>query len=197
MIKPVQVGFGNLNLTDFRGRGQFFRRFVRGHLTFSQTLSGLNNQIGMQWDFPAAPLYRLLYSWDRMLGQQLQDPDVLTSSARGAIPGLEIFSQRGKTRRQFPLAKHRRMIQRRRATAQNRQIMLLLHDQLSPLVTAPMRSHHRALGHHVDPVHVGLDRDLLKRPATGDGISIGIVTDRLVSIDFGLLPDTGIEGTGR
>jgi len=88
----------------------------------------LNNQIGMQRGFPPAPFYRLLYSWDRMLGQQLQDPDVLTSTGGGAIPDLEIVSQREETRRQFPLAKHRRMIQRRRATAQNCQVMLLLHD---------------------------------------------------------------------
>jgi len=59
-----------------------------------------------------------------------------------------------------------------------------------------MRSHHRALGHDFDPVNVGLDRDLLKRPAAGDGIAIGVVADRLVFIDFGLVGDTGIEGVG-
>ena len=156
----------------------------------------MNNQIGVQRGFPPAPLYRLLYSGDRMLGQQLQDPDVLTSTVRRTIPGLEIFSQRGKNRRQFPVAKHRRMIQRRRATAQNRQVMLLLHDQLPPLVTSWVRSNHRTLSHDVDPVNVGLDRDLLKRPATGDGIPIGIVADGLVFIDFGFFGNTGIEGAG-
>ena len=171
-------------------------RFVRRFLPFGQTLRGLNDHIGMQRGFPPAPLYRLLHSGDRMLGQQLQDPDVLTSTGGGAIPGLEIFSQRGKNRRQFPVAKHRRMIQRRRTTAQNRQIMLLLNDQLPPLVTAPMRSHHRALGHDVDPVNVSLDRDLLKRPATGNGIPIGVVADGLVFIDFDLCGDTSIEGVG-
>ena len=171
-------------------------RFVRRSLTFGQTLSSLNNQIGVQRSFSPAPFYRLLHSWDRMLGQQLQDPDVLTSPVRRAIPGLEIFSQRGKNRRQFPVAKHRRMIQRRRATTQNRQIMLFLHDQLPPLVTTPMRSHHRTLGHDVDPMNIRLDRDLLKGPATGDGVPIGIVADRLVFIDFGLCGDTGIEGAG-
>ena len=120
MIKPVQVRWGDLNLTDFGDRGYFFPRFARRSLTFGQTLSGLNNQIGVQRDFPPAPFYRLLYPSDRMLGQQLQDPDVLTSPGGGAISSLEIFSQRGKIRWQFPVAKHRRMIQRRWATAQNR-----------------------------------------------------------------------------
>ena len=156
----------------------------------------MNNQIGVQRDFPPAPFYRLLYPSDRMLGQQLQDPDVLTSPGGGAISSLEIFSQRGKIRRQFPVAKHRRMIQRRRATAQNRQVMLLLHDQLPPLVTTPMRSHHRTLGHDVDPMDIRLDRNLLKGPATGDGVPIGVVADRLIFIDLGLCGDTGIEGTG-
>jgi hypothetical protein len=194
LIEPVQVRWGDLNLTDL---GEFFPRFARRCLTFGQTLRGLNNQIGMQGGFPAAPLDRLLYSLDRMLGQQLQDPDVVPRPSRGTIPGLELLSQRSKDRRQFPVAKHRRMIQRRRPSAQNRQIMLLLHDQLAPLVTPPMRSHHRALGHHVDPIDIRLDRDLLKGPATGDGIAIGVVADGLVFIDFGLLGDTGIEGTSR
>jgi hypothetical protein len=186
-----------LNLTDFGDRGEFFPRFARRSLTFGQTLRGLNNQIGVQWDFPMTSFDRLLDSLDRMLGQQLQDPDVVPRPRSGTMPGLELFAQRGKDRRQFPVAKHRRMIQRRRATTQNRQIMLLLHDQLSSLVTPPMRSHHRALGHHVDLIDIRLDRDLLKCPATGDGIAIGVVADGLVFIDFGLCGDTSVEGAGR
>jgi hypothetical protein len=157
----------------------------------------LNDQIGMQQSFPAALLDCLLDSLDRMLGQQLQDPDVLPRSGSGTIPGLELFAQRSKDRRQFPAAKHRRMIQRRRPPAQNRQIMLFLHDQLAPFVTTPMGSHHRALGRHVDPINISLDRDLLKGPTTRDGIAIGVIADGLIFIDFGLCSDTGIEGAGR
>jgi hypothetical protein len=75
--------------------------------------------------------------------------------------------------------------------------MLLLHDQLAPFVTAPMRGHHHALGNDFDPMDIRLDRDLLKSPAPGHRIAVGVVANRLILIDAGLGGDTGIESPLR
>lgn len=73
--------------------------------------------------------------------------------------------------------------------------MLLLKDQLTTLIAAPMGGNHGIGRHHIDTVNIRLDRHRLKGPTTRDRVTISVKTNRLILIDLRRLRDTGIKRT--
>lgn len=81
----------------------------------------------------------------RVLGQQLQDPHVLSGSGGQSLPLLEVGPQLIEARRQLPLGKHEGMIQSRRSATEDGQVMLRLHDPFPAGITARMPGDHPCL----------------------------------------------------
>jgi hypothetical protein len=65
-----------------------------------------------------------LHALHGMLGQQLQDADVLPRSRRGTVTFLHGLPKLGELRGHLPIPVDLRVIQRRRATSQGGQIWL-------------------------------------------------------------------------
>lgn len=162
-----------------------------------QTLRGLDNQIGMEEDFPATLFYRLLDALHRMLCQQLQYANVVPNTAGVAMPGLQLLPQLGKAGRQLPLPKNRRMFQSGRPTAQNRQIMFLPEDQVPPRITAGVRGNYRIGPDHINPIDICLDRYFFKGPATRNRVPIGVKTDGLIFVNAGRFGNVRVKRMGR
>lgn len=76
-------------------------------MALGQTFGGMNDQIRMQRALVSGQINSLLYSLGGMLGQQLQDTDILTGALGVTMTPLQVFTQLLKTQRQFPLTKNR------------------------------------------------------------------------------------------
>jgi len=98
--------------------------------------------VGIDRHFDATAYNRLLHHFHRVFGQQLQDANVLSRSGEGAVTALKVFSQTLEAGRQRPTIEHRRMVQSRRSTTENGQIVAGLDDPLLPRVTALVRGDH-------------------------------------------------------
>jgi hypothetical protein len=109
------------------------------------------------------------------------------------MASLQILTQLLKASRQFPLTKNRRMIQSPRPTPENGQVMLLLEDQLTTVIAAPMRGYRGVGRDNIDTIYIGLDRYRLKGPTTGYCVTVAVKTNRLIFVHPSRLVDTGIE----
>jgi hypothetical protein len=81
---------------------------------FGLTLDLANDLVGMQVFDLLATFDRPLYARDRVLSQQLQNPDVLASAGWCAVALFQLLPHAGKHGWQAPVAIHVRVIQRSR-----------------------------------------------------------------------------------
>ena len=139
----------------------------------------------------------LLHHLQRVLSQQLQDSNILPGSGFRALTVLKVGSQLIKAGRQLPSVKHKRMIQGRRTTTEDRQIMPGLHDPSPSPVAALMTGNHPQAIDHLDPIHVRLDSYRLESPATRHTVAVRIEPNRLILVYLCGLRDERIEGTRR
>ena len=75
--------------------------------------------------------------------------------------------------------------------------MLRLHDPFPTGVTAGVASQHARAGHHLDPIHIRLDRHRLEGPASWNAVAVRIESHRLVLVHFRRLGHERIEGPRR
>lgn len=134
-----------------------------------------------------------LHPRDRMLRQQLEHPHVLPDSRPDSVPLLQTVPKFLERSRQLPVAVHVRVIQRRRSTAQGRQVMPWIENLLSPLVAPRMLGHDRLVEHDLHPLDVALHRHRLKGTMTRDAVGDVVEAGELVLVDLRRLADAGIE----
>lgn len=98
-----------------------------------------NEMIGVDGGFDATLDNRFLDHSHWVLGQQLQDTDVLPRSGDGAVTSLKVVPQTLEAGRQCPAIEHRGMIQGRRSPTENSQIVTGLDDPFTPRVASFVR----------------------------------------------------------
>ena len=191
----VQLRNGDLKgITGFRtGVGIH----VGGDLTVTEPTYRGDEMIGVHRGFPRGLDDGLLDHLYRVLGQQLQNPNVLPCSGGGTLAILEVGPQLIEARRQLPAGKHKGMIQHRRSATENRQIMTRLHDPFPSGVAAVVTGNHGLTGHHLDPIHIRLNRHGPEGPATRNAVAVRIEPHRLILVHFRYLRDKRIERTRR
>jgi hypothetical protein len=101
---------------------------------------------------------RSLDARHRMLGQQLQDADVLPRAGSKATPLFQVGAQFREHRRQVPVLVHVGVIESRRFATQHRQIVQRIEDLHAVLVAARMACDHLSARHDLDVRDVALDR---------------------------------------
>ena len=170
---------------------------VGGDRTVTEPTDRGDEMIGVHRGFPAALNNSLLDHFDGVFGQQLQDPNVLPRPGGGTLAILEVRPQLVEASRQFPSGKHEGMIQGRRPATENRQIVTRLHDPFPSGVAAVVMGHPPLAGHHLDPIHIRLDRHRPEGPATRNTIAVRIEPHRLILIHLRHLRDKRIERTRR
>jgi hypothetical protein len=136
---------------------------------------------------------RSLDARHRMLGQELQDADVLPRAGRGAAPLFQIGTQLREHRRQLPVLVHIGMIERRRLAAQHRQIMQRIEDLHAVLVAARMARDDLSAGHDFDVSDVALDRHRAEREHARHTVRVVVETHGLILVRLGRLRDARIE----
>lgn len=133
----------------------------------------------------------------RVLGQQLQDSNVLPGSGRQSLPLLEVGPQLLEAGGQLPSVEHEGVVQRRRPATEDRQVVLRLDDPFAPSVTACVAGDHAGAGHHLDPIHVRLDRHRLKGPPPRNAVAVRVEPHRLVLVHLRRCRHERIEGMSR
>lgn len=170
---------------------------TRSDRTIPEPADRGNDVIGIHGRLLAAVGDGLLNHWHRVFGQQLQDPHVLSRAGGQPLSRLEIGPQRVEAGRQFPLGKHKGMIQGRRSAPEDRQIVRRLHDPFPAGVTACVAGKEAGAGHHLDPIHVRLDGHRLESPPPRNTVTVRVEPHRLVLVHLGRLRHERIEGPGR
>jgi hypothetical protein len=179
-----------------RGRGQG-RIDERGHRAGPEPVNGRDDVIRVHRRSLAGLHDGVSNHLHRVFGQELQNSNVLPCATGEPVPFFEVGPQLVEAGRQLPFGKHKGMIQGRRPTPQDRQVMLGRHDPFVPRVTTDMTSDDSRTGDHLDPIGVRLDRHRLEGPAAGNTVAIRIESHRLVLVHLGALGNKGIEGPRR
>jgi hypothetical protein len=172
-------------------------RFATGTVTVPDPMDCRNDLVGVHGRLAAALGDGLLDQLHRVLGQQSQDPHVLPGSGGQSLPLLEVGPQLIEACRQRPLGKYEGMIQSRGPAAEDRQVMLRLHDPFPAGVAAWVTGDHPCLRDYLDPIHVRLDRHCLEGPTTRNTVAVGVEPHGLVLVHLGRLGDKRIEGPWR
>lgn len=170
---------------------------VTGNRTIPEPADRGNDVIGVHGGLLTALDNGLLDHLHGIFGQQLQDPNVLPRSACEPLALLEVGSQLVEAGGQFPLGKHKGMIQSCRPATENCQIMLWLHDPFAAGVAALVTGNHSRARHDLDPIDIRLDRHRIESPATRNTVAVRIESHRLILVHFRRLRDERIEGPRR
>lgn len=166
-------------------------------LAVAESPDGGNDLIGMHRRLLATLVDRLLDQLHGVLGQQLQDPNVLPRSAGESVAGLEVGPQLLEAGRQGPLIEHEGVIQGRRTATEDRQIVPGLDDPFVPGIAALMAGNDAGAADDLDPIHIGLDRYGFERPAPRHAVAVRLEPHRLVLVDLRRLRYERIEGLRR
>jgi len=170
---------------DRRSLGLRADRIWLREAAFIEPRGGEDNLVGVDGGFGTVLNDRVLDHGHRVVGQQLQDTNVLPGPGDGAVTLLKVFPQALEAGRQRPTIKHRGMVQRRRTTPENGQIVTGLDDPFISCVAASVRGDHAIRRDHIDPIDIRLDRHRGEGPATGNAVAIGVESHRLILVDFG------------
>jgi hypothetical protein len=122
---------------------------------------------------------------DRMQGQTLQHTDILPRSGSGALLLLQVVPELAENGRQLPAAKDVGMIQRRRPSAQARQVVDGFEDLLALAIAAWMAGDRLAVRDDLDVLDVSLDRHLAKGMGARHAVVVVVEADGLVLVHLG------------
>lgn len=140
---------------------------------------------------------RTLDTRHRMLGQKLQDANVLPRAGGEATPLFQVGTQLREHRRQLPVLVHVGVIERRRLAAQYRQIMQRIEDLHAMLIAARMTRDHLGADHNFDVRDVTLDRHRAEREHTRHTVRVVVEAHGLILVRLGRLHDARIENARR
>lgn len=140
---------------------------------------------------------RAVHTLQRMLGQQLQDANVLTRPGQGAVLFLQRLPQLRERGRQLPVFVDVGVIQSRRLPPEGHQVVQRIEHLHAARVRAPMARDDAPLGHHLQVFHIGLDGHRRKGVSTWHAVSVVIKTHGLVLVHLGSLGHTGVESARR
>lgn len=166
-------------------------------LAVAESPDGGNDLIGMHCRLFATLVDRLLDHLHGILGQQLQDPNVLPRAAGEPVAGLEVGPQLLEAGRQGPLIEHEGVIQGRRTATEDRQIVPGFDDPFVPGIAALMAGNDAGAADDLDPIHIGLDRYGLEGPTPRHAVAVRLEPHRLVLVDLRRLGYERIEGLRR
>jgi hypothetical protein len=188
---------GNRDVNRLRRVSTARERFTAGAVTVPDPVDRRNDLVGVDGCLAAALDDGLLDYLHGALGQQLQNPHVLSGSGGQPLPLLEVGPQLVKARRQRPSGKHEGMIQGGGPATEDGQVMLRLHDPFPAGVAAWVAGNAPCLRDHLDPIHIRLDRHCLEGPATRNTVAVGVEPHRLVLVHLGRLRNKRLEGPRR
>ena len=104
---------------------------------------------------------------DGMVGQQLEDADILPGAGAETEPLFEVAVQVGERWRQVPIAVDRGVVQGRRFALQNHQKMQGIEHFFAVAIAASVRCHLLPVGDHDDALDVPFHRHRGRRTAAG------------------------------
>jgi len=131
-----------------------------------------------------------------MLGQQLQDANVLTCPGHGTVLLFQGLAQLREHRRQLPMFVDFGVVQRRRLAPQRHQIVQRI-EHLHPLgIRTHVAGDDLTLGHHGDVLDIGLHGDRRERVRTRHAVGVVIETHGLVLVHLGHLRHARVERSG-
>ncbi len=166
-------------------------------MTVVEPVHRRNDVIGVDGRFGATVYDRLLHDLHRVVGQQLQDANVLPGPGHGAVTPLEVGPQLLEAGRQRPAVEHEGVIQGRRPATEDGQIVAGFNDPFASCVATPVTGDHHVGSHDLDPIHVTLDGHRREGPATRHTVAIGVEPHGLVLVDLRRSRDKRIKGMGR
>ena len=144
-----------------------------------------------------AGLDRTLHFLQAMVGQHMQDADIVLDAPPRTVLTLQVATQLVEDRRQLPVPKDVGMVQRCRPALQRVQVMSRVEDLLVLAITTRVRRDHLSALHDVHPFDVGFDCYGPEGGTTRHAIAVGVVADHLVLVGLGRLQHAGIEAMGR
>lgn len=132
-----------------------------------------------------------------MLGQELQDADVLAGTGRGAVAPLEVAAQLAEHGRQLPVAIDVGMVQRGRLAAQRHQIVQRIQHLHAVGVAARVLSDDLVAGHDGDAFDIALHGHGAESIRPRHAVAVAVETHGLVLVHLGRLRQARIEGALR
>jgi len=135
-----------------------------------------------------------LHALDGVLGQELQDADVLPCPRADAVLSLQVGTQLAEYARQIPVTVQVGVIERGRLPLQRHQIVQRLQQLLALGVRAQVPGDDLAAGHDGDVIDVALDRHRLERERARHAVVVRVEADGLVLVHLGRLGHAGVEG---
>ena len=134
---------------------------------------------------------------DGMVGQQLEDADILPGAGAETEPLFEVAAQVGERWRQVPIAVDRGVVQGRRFALQNHQKMQGIEHFFAVAIAASVRCHLLPVGDHDDALDVPFHRHRAEGEPPRDAVTVVVEAHRLVLIDLSRLEHASIEGAVR
>ena len=132
-----------------------------------------------------------------MVGQQLEDADILPSAGAQAEPLFEVAAQLGEGRRQVPIAVDRGVVQGGRFALQHHQEMQGIEYFFAAAIAARVRRDLLAVGDHGDALDVPLYRHRPEGEPPRDAVIVVVEAHRLVLIDLSRLEHASVEWAVR
>jgi hypothetical protein len=141
----------------------------------------------------AAELDGPLHALDGVLGQELQDADVLPRPRRGAVLPLQVRAQLGENTRQIPMPVDVGVIQRRRLPLQHHQVVQRVEPLLALGIRARVPGDDLAAGHDHHLIDVALDGHRLERERPRHAVVVGVEANGLILVHLGRLRHARVE----
>jgi hypothetical protein len=142
----------------------------------------------------AAGLDRTLHIVEAMVGQQVQDADIMLDTTPGTVLTFQVAAQFVEDRRQLPVPKDVGMVHGGRPALQRVQVMTRVEDLLMLAIATRVRGDHLAALHDVHTLDVGFDRYRREGGAAWHAVAIAGVADHLVLVGLGRLHHARVEG---
>ena len=184
MVVHFQVRRGHTHLHHFRTLPIQLRRRRLLRLARRPFGHAADNPGGVQLGVAAQTFNHVLHPLQRMLGQQLEHADVLPHPRPGAVTSLQTLPELGKHPGKLPAAVDVRMVQRRRTTAQRRQIVPRIEHLVARRVAPPVAGNHTIAMHDVHPIDVRFHGHRLERVRPGHAVLHVLETHQLILVDL-------------
>lgn len=142
----------------------------------------------------AVSLDGTLYLIEAMVGQQMQDANIVLDATPGTVLAFQVAAQLVEDRRQLPVPKDVGMVHGGRPALQRVQVMTRVEHLLVLAIATRVRGDHLAALHDVHTLDVGFDRYRREGGAAWHAVAVAVEADHLILVGLGRLHRAGIEG---